>query len=630
MVEDTLAKLLKRNYEKYGDTKVAMRFKDRGVWKEHTWHDYYEQVKYFSLGLIGLSFERGDRISIIGENKPQWFWAQMAAQAAGGVAVGIYTDCGAQEVKYFVTHSDSKFVIAHDQEQVDKVLQIKDELPLVKRIIYWDPKGLWSYDDPLLMSFDEVVELGKGYDELHPQLFEENMMKGGPDDIALFAYTSGTSGLPKATVQTQEGMGKMVNWWQVDKWHELDQYVSFIPPAWATEQALGVFGALLSGMEVNFVEKPETVQENIREIGPSVLFFGTRLWESVVSTIQAKIADTTPLKRSLYYLFLPICYKVADIRLARRKPNWLWRILYAFGGWLVFDALKDKVGLSRVRCAYTAGSAISPDILRYFQGIGVNIKQLYGGTEQGTISLHRDGDIKWETSGGILPGVEVRLTEQGEMLTKGGSVFVGYHKNPEATEEIMKGGWFHSGDFGYVDEDGHIICIDRMEDLRELSGGRKFSPQYTEIRLRFSPYIKDVVVVGSEDRAYVTAIINIDLDNVGRWAEVGRIPYTTYADLSQKPEIIDLIRKELLKVNKTLPEWARVKKFGNLHKEFDADEAELTRTRKIRRTFVEERYGDIITALYTEDTEYAVETPIAYRDGRTGVIKTAIKLNTID
>lgn len=629
-MEDTLAKLLKRNYEKYGDTKVAMRVKERGIWKEHTWRDYYEQVKYFSLGLISLGFEHGDRISIIGENKPQWFWAQMAAQAVGGIAVGIYTDCGPQEVKYFVTHSDSKFVIAHDQEQVDKVLQIKDELPLVKRIIYWDPKGLWSYDDPLLMSFDEVVELGKGYEEVHPQLFEENIMKGGPDDIAIFVYTSGTTGLPKAVVQTQEGMGKMEAWWEVDKWNELDQYVSFIPPAWATEQALGIAGALLSGMEVNFIEKPETVQENIREIGASVLFFGPRLWESVMSTIQAKIADTTLLKRFLYYLFLPVCYKVADLRLAKRKPGWLWRILYAFGGWLVFDALKDKIGLSRVRCAYTAGSAVSPDILHYFQAIGVNIKQLYGGSEQGTISLHRDGDIKWETSGSILPGREVKLSEQGEMLTRGGSVFIGYHKNPEATEEKMKGGWYHTEDFGYVDEDGHVICLDRMEDLRELSGGRKFSPQYTEIRLRFSPYIKDAVVIGGEDKAYVTAIINIELDNVGRWAEVRRLPYTTFTDLSQKPEIIDLIREEISKVNKTLPEWTRMKRFVNLHREFDADEAELTRTRKLRRTFVEDRYHDLIAALYGEDAEYAVEAPITYRDGRTGVIKTAVKVNTID
>jgi long-chain acyl-CoA synthetase len=422
----------------------------------------------------------------------------------------------------------------------------------------------------------------------------------------------------------------MHSWYNIDKWNEFDQYVSFIPPAWATEQALGIAGALLSGMQVNFPEEPETVQENIREIGASVLFFGPRLWESVMSTIQAKITNSSSLKRFLYYRFLPVCYKVAELRSARKKPGWLWRILYLIGGWAVFDALKDKVGLSRIRHAYTAGSAVSPDILHYFQAIGVNIKQLYGGTEQGVIAMHRDEDIKWETSGTIMPNVEFRLSEEGEIIVRSRGVFNGYYKNPQATEERFKGSWYHTEDFGYLDDDGHVICIDRMEDLRELSSGRKFSPQYGEVRLRFSPYIRDAIVIGGEDKAYVTAIINIDLDNVGYWAETRHIPYTTFTDLSQKLEVVDLIRRELEKVNKTLPAWARMKRFANLYKEFDADEAELTRTRKLRRTFVEDRYHDLIAALYGEDTEYAVEAPITYRDGRTGVIKTAVKVNTID
>jgi len=606
-----------------------MRVKHHGIWKEYTWRDYYEQVKYFSLGLISLGFGPGDKIAILGENKPQWFWAQLAAQIAGGAAVGIYTDCGASEVKYFVTHSDSKFVVAHDQEQVDKLLQIKDEVPLIKQVIYWDPKGLWNYDDPILMSFDDVVKLGKEYEKLHPGLFEENLESGKPEDVCLFVYTSGTTGLPKGAIQTQKSMfANMHSWHDMDKWDEFDQYVSFLPPAWSTEQALGIDGALVSGMEVNFPEEPETVQENIREIGASVLFFGPRLWESVMRTIQAKIADTSILKRSLYHLFLPVGYKVAELQLAKKNIGWLWRTLYIIGGWAVFTALKDKIGLSRVRCAYTAGAAVSPDILHYFQAIGVNIKQLYGGTEQGTISLHRDGDIKWETSGPSMPGREIRLSEEGEIIVRSDGVFIGYYKNTKATEEKLEGGWCHTGDFGYLDEDGHLICIDRMEDLKELSGGRKFSPQYTEIRLRFSPYIKEAMVIGGEDKAYVTAIINIDLNNVGRWAEARRIPYTTFADLSQKSDVVDLIGKEIMRVNRTLPEWARIKKFANLYKEFDADEAELTRTRKLRRTFVEDRYGDLIAALYGESTEYIVEVPITYQDGRTGVLKTAIALNT--
>ncbi len=631
MVADTLPKLLKQNYEKYGDKKVAMRVKDFGIWQTCTWKDYYEKVKYFSLGLVSLGLEPGDKVSILGENKPEWYWAELAAQAAGGVVIGIFTDCMSNEVKYFVGHSDSKFVIAHDQEQVDKMLQIKDELPLLKKVIYWDPKGVWNYDEPILMSFNKVIELGKECEKLHPGLFEANIERGSGDDIAIFCYTSGTTGLPKAAMLKQGATiqaGK--SWCDVDKWREDEQYVSFLPPAWITEQGLGVAGSLVSGMEVSFPEHPETVQENIREIGAAILFWGPRNWESANRLIQAKIIDTTPFNRFLYHLFLPVGYKVTDLRSARKKPNLIWRFLYFLAHWVVFRDLKDKVGLSKIRMAYTAAAPISPDIIRFFRAIGVNIKQLYGGSEQGLVTLHRGDDVRPETSGPEMPGVEVKLSEDGEIIVKGENLFSGYYKSPEATEEKLKGGWYYSGDFGHITEDGHLVVMDRMSDLRELSGGRKFSPQYAEIRLRFSPYIKDALTVGGGDKAYVTCIVNIDLDNVGRWAEARRIPYTTFTDLSQKPEVIELIRKDIQRINRTLPEWARIKKFANLHREFDADEAELTRTRKIKRTFVEERYKDLIDALYGEASELAVEAPITYRDGRKGTIKTAIKVNSVD
>jgi len=631
MAAPTLPKLLKQNYGKYGDKKVAMRVKDFGIWQTYTWKDYYEKVKYFSLGLISLGLEPGDKTSILGENKPQWYWAELAAQAAGGVVIGIFTDCMANEVKYYVEHSDSKFVIAHDQEQVDKLLQIKDELPLLKKVIYWDPKGIWNYDDPILMSFNKVIELGKECEKLHPGLFEANIERGSGDDIAIFCYTSGTTGLPKAAMLKQGATiqaGK--SWCDVDKWREDEQYVSFLPPAWITEQGLGVAGSLVSGMEVSFPEHPETVQENIREIGAQVLFWGPRNWESANRLIQAKIMDTTPFNRFLYNLFLPVGYKVTDLRAAREKPNLIWRFLYFLAHWMVFRDLKDKVGLSKIRMAYTAAAPISPDIIRFFRAIGVNIKQLYGSSEGGLATLHRDDDVRPETSGPVMPGVEVRLSEDGEIIVKGENLFSGYYKNPEATAEKLQSGWYYTGDFGHVTEDGHLIVMDRMSDLRELSGGRKFSPQYAEIRLRFSPYIKDVLTVGGGDKAYVTCIINIDLDNVGRWAEARRIPYTTFTDLSQKPEVIELIRKDIQRINRTLPEWARIKKFANLHREFDADEAELTRTRKIKRTFVEERYKELIAALYGGAGELAVEAPITYRDGRKGTIKTAIKVNSVD
>jgi long-chain acyl-CoA synthetase len=631
MHEDTLPKLLKKNAEKYGDRKIAMRVKDRGIWQRFTWKDYYEKVKYFSLGLVSLGMKRGDKVSILGENKPEIFWAELGVQAAGGTMVGIFTDCTPSEVKFYVADSDSTFVVAHDQEQVDKLLQIKADLPLVKKVIYWDPKGLWNYEDPILISFLEMIRLGENYEKNHPGLFEEYVESGKGEEIALICYTSGTTGLPKGAMISHRGMVAIACAWRdVDHWRDRDRYVSFIPPGWIAEQAVGVAGQLVSGMEVHFPEEPETVQENIREIGPTILFFAPRLWENINRMIQAKITDTSVLRRKIYQLYLPVGYKIAGYRSARQKPGLLWRVAHRFAHWLLFRPLRDRVGLSRIRCAYTAGSAVSPEILNYFQAIGVNIKQLYGGSEQGLVTIHLDGEIKYETCGPPMPGVEVRLSSESEIMVRGENIFSGYYKNPEATREKIRGGWYYTGDFGYVDDDRHLVVIDRMEDLKELKGGRKFSPQFAEIRLRFCPYIKDALVVGGEDKDFVTAIINIDLENVGRWAEAKRIPYTTFTDLSQKPEVIELIRKDIRRINQFLPEWSRIRKFVNLHKEFDADEAELTRTRKLRRTFVEGRYSDLIAALYGTAREYQVEASITYRDGRKGVISTAIQVNPVE
>jgi long-chain acyl-CoA synthetase len=631
MNEDTLPKLLRKNAEKYGDRRTAMRVKDRGIWQRYTWKDYYEKVKYFSLGLLSLGMKRGDKISILGENKPEIFWAELGVQAVGGTMVGIFTDCTPPEVKFYVTDSDSTFVVAHDQEQVDKLLQIKDNLPLVKKVIYWDPKGLWNYEDSILISFPNMIQLGKDYEKNHLGLFEEYIKNGKGDEIALICYTSGTTGLPKGAMISHRGLVAIANAWRdVDHWSDNDRYVSFIPPGWIAEQAVGVAGQLVSGMEVNFPEEPETVQENIREIGPSILFFAPRLWENINRMIQAKITDTSALRRWIYHLLSPIGYKTAEYRSSKKGLGPFGKLLHHIAHWILFRPLRDRVGLSRIRCAYTAGSAVSPEILNYFQAIGVNIKQLYGGSEQGLVTIHLDGEIKYETCGPPMPGVEVRLSPEGEILVKGENIFSGYYKNLEATQEKIRDSWYYTGDFGYVDDDRHLVVIDRMEDLKELKGGRKFSPQFAEIRLRFCPYIKDALVIGGEDKDYVTAIINIDLDNVGRWAEARRIPYTTFTDLSQKSEVIELIKKDIHRINKFLPEWSRIRKFVNLHKEFDADEAELTRTRKLRRTFVESRYSDLINALYGKDREYNVEASITYRDGRKGVIKTAIQINPVE
>jgi long-chain acyl-CoA synthetase len=629
---ETLPKLLRYRALTAGGRDIAMRVKDRGIWKAYTWNEYYDKVRDLSLGMVSLGFGKGEKISIIGENKPEWYWAELAALCAGGAAVGIYTDCQAPEVKYFVEHSDSTFVVAHDQEQVDKLLEIKKELPLLRKIIYWDPKGLWTYDDPDLLSMDHVMEMGRSFRKEHPTLFDELIDQGQSKDLAVLCYTSGTTGLPKGAMLDYNFLvAGVVEWAKVDRWADgKREYLSFIPPAWATEQALGIAGNLVTGVRVNFPEEPETVQQNIREIGPAVIFFGARLWENLNSMVQARIIDTTPLRRWLYHRFLGVALKVAD-RKIERKALGAWQTLL---GWLarqlVFRSLRDRIGLSGVRVVYSAGGALSPEIVRFFLALGIEIKLFYGSTEMGAVSIPRPGEIHPETSGRPMPWAEVRIADDGEIQVKSKFMYAGYYKNPEATAARLKDGFYCSEDFGHINEEGHLIVIDRMEDLKTLSTGQKFSPQYTEVRLRFSPYIKDAIVVGGEKRDFVTSLINIDLDNVGRYAEANHVPYTTFTDLSQKPQVIDLVNEEIRKLNRTLPEHAHIRFFVNLHKEFDADEAELTRTRKLRRAFVEERYKNLIDALYGNEEEIAVEAQVTYRDGREGVIRTAIRVNRVD
>ena len=627
---DTVPKLLHDNYRQYPDM-VAMREKRFGIWNESTWRDYFENVKYFALGLLALGLRRGDKVSIIGENKPEWFWAEVAAQAIGGTVVGIYTDAGPQEVAHFAGHSDSRYVVAHDQEQVDKFLQIKDRLPLLQKVIYWDARGLWNYDEAILMSFDEVLELGRKYEAEHPGTFEEELAKGKEDDLAVISYTSGTTGLPKGAMITHRQLVALARLGiNLDDWSEKDEYVSFVPPAWVTEQCIGITGCILSRMKASFSESPEMVQENIREIGASVLFYGPRNWESVVSAVQAKISDAHWFKRFLYRLFLPVGYKVADIELAKKKPGPWWRFLYFVAYLALLRQLRDKLGLLKVRTAYTAGSAISPDILHFFHAIGVSLKNMYGASEIGQVSAHMFDDIRPETAGVPMEEIQVRISAESEVLVRSTTLFDGYYKNEEETREKLRDGWYHTGDFGHIDESGHVIVMDRMDDLRSLATGQKFSPQYTEVRLRFSPYVKEAIVLGGEERQYVTAILNIDLGNVGRWAERKRIPYTTFSDLSQKEQVLELVADEVRKVNRTLPEWARIRKFASLNKELDADEAEMTRTRKLRRTFVEEKYRDLITALYSGETELPMESEVVYRDGRRAKVKTSMRINSVE
>ncbi len=628
---DTLPKLLRENYRK-APNKVALQAKDRGIWKAYTWKDYYERVKWFCLGLKALGLQRGDKVAILGENKPEWYIAELGTQAGGGVTVGIFPDCVASELKFYLEHAQCVMVVAHDQEQVDKVLRIRKELPLLKRIIYWDPKGLWSYSEDMMLSFEQVLELGRSREELQPSFFDESVELGRPEDIGVICYTSGTTGTPKGAMMSQRWLVEGAKaWGSSDQWSGKGyRYLSFIPPAWGTEQLIGLAGSLLGGITVSFPEDAETVQEDLREIGPDILFYGARLWELVSRSIQARIMDSTRFRRAIYRVCLAIGMNVARRRLETGRITAHQRLLRFIAHQTLFRQLLDKVGLSRVKLAYSGGAAVSPEIILYFLALGVTIKMVYGSTELGLVSIPRPGDVLPETSGSVVPWAEVKISEEGEILVRSQLAFCGYYNDPQATAAKFKDGWYRTGDFGHMDENGHLIVIDRMEDLKPLAGGRRFSPQYIETRLRFSPFIKDALVIGGKERPFVTCIVNIDIENVGRLAEKRGVAYTTFSDLSQKPEVIELIRGEIVKVNRTLPEYSWIRRFANLHKEFDPDEAELTRTRKLRRGFVEERYRELIEAMYEGRTVHEAEAVVRYRDGRTGIARTAIRFNSVE
>jgi len=626
---DTIPKLIMRNYQKWSQ-QTAMCMKKFGVWERYSWQECYENVKYLSLGLISLGLEPGDVVCIIGDNEPEWFWGEFATQAAGAIVTGIFVDSIPSEVKYVAEHSDAKFAIVNDQEQTDKFLEIKDELPLLEKVVYWDPKGLRNYDDPILIAFTDVIKLGREYESAHPGLFEQNVEQGKGDDTAFIYYTSGTTGLPKGAMLSHRALIQTAQAF-VSRYplNGNDDLISNFPAAWVGDSFFASIPHLLSGARLNFPEEPETIAEDTREVGPNFVIYGPRQWESLVSEIQVKMFDANPLKRFVYHLFLPVGYKISDMTFEGKTPNLFWRALGRIAYLLLFRPLKDRLGLTKVRFAVTGSSVLSLDTFRLIHAIGVELRQNYGSTEAGFISSHGKGEIKFESVGRPALGTEVRITDRGELLVRSDCLFRGYHKDPEKTGETLIGGWCHTGDAVTIDDDGHLLFIERLEHMGELSSGIKYAPQYVEGRLRFSPYIKDAMVIGGKDKEFVSAILNIDFAMVGKWAERNHIPYTTFVDLSQKEEVFDLVQKDLVRVNGYLPEAARVRRFVLLHKEFDADEAELTRTRKLRREFMEERYRDLINAMYHDGKEVQVEATVTYRDGRKGVVTTAIKVREI-
>ncbi len=598
---DTFPKLFLRNVQRYGNKKIAYREKDYGIWISRTWQDLFESVESLALGLKELGIERGDTVGFIGDNRPEYIWGLIAVQVLGGKTVGIFEDALPTEVEYVLENADAKMAIVEDQEQVDKLLNIKDRLPKLRKIIVDDWKGLRNYNNPFLIRMTEVQDLGRQNKKKFLDFFEEEISKGRGDDVALLAYTSGTTGKPRGAMLTYKNLLDMAAGWEkVVSMGENDKTPTYLPLAWIVEVLISVCGFLRNGFIINFPESVQSVQENIREIGPTIILCAPRIWEKMCSEVQVKMLDSTWLKRKAYDICYEIGKKNIDIKLEKGKLS-LWRkLLNTISYYLLFRPLQDRLGLLNIKHAFTGGSAVGPDVFRFFQALGVNIKQIYGQTEMaGTIATHIEGDVDYETVGKPIPGVDVKISDTGEILCKGPGLFLGYYKNPEATAEVKdKDGYLHTGDFGHINQRNHLIVIDRMKDVIKLSDGSNFSPTFIENRLKFSPYIREAIAVGKE-RPYVTALIQIDYAFVGDWAEKRQIIYTTFADLARKKEVYDLITKEVRRVNDNLPEAARIVKFYLLEKELDPDDEELTRTQKLRRFFVSKKYEDLINrALY--------------------------------
>lgn len=631
----TLPQYFLKQVQVYGANKVALRQKEFGIWREFTWQDSHENVKLFALGLLSLGVQRGDKVCTIGDNDRQYLWGYLGLLAVGATQVGVYTDAIPKELAYIASHSDSTFAMAKDQEQCDKLLEIRDEVPGIKRVIYWEDKGLWNYDDPWLISYEAVLDLGRAVAETEPDRFETEIWLGQGEDTAVLCYTSGTTGLPKAAMLSHNNLinsTRLFN--EIDPRYDNDNHVSILPLGWIGEHALGIAPHVYSGIIMNFPEEPETVRENIREIAPEGLLYNSRLWENLVGMVQVSINESSWFNRKLYETFLPIGYQVADKRLRNEFVGLGKNLAYKLGDLTVFGPLRDKLGLSRIRAAYTAGSALSPDAIRFFHALGINLKQVYGSTEvTGGVTLHRDGDIKFASVGKPIPESAAKIGENGEILLTGPTLFQGYYKNPEATEaslQVDENGcrWFRTGDAGYIDDDGHIIYLDRVKEMLTLANGEKFSPQFIEGRLKFSPYIRDVMAVGTE-RDFVTALIVMDFGNVGNWAERRGLGYTTFIDLSQKPEVYDLVQQAVADVNENLPPNGRVRRFVLMHKEFDADEEEMTRSRKLKRNVLYDKYDDIIMGLYNGAERIEVRATVQYQDGSTSLVETAVKIASL-
>ena len=627
----TLPRLLRRNAQELA-TRTAIREKDRGIWQSCSWAEYHAQVRDFALGLAALGFKRGDRLSVIGDNRPRLYWAQVATQCLGGASVPVYQDSIAKELAFVWNHADVSVIVAEDQEQIDKVMALRDQLSALRYVIYDDARGMLQHKHDWLKSFADVQAMGREFGKTHGGYFDAAIEQGRADDLAFVCYTSGTTGNPKGAMLTHGNalatakMAVSAEEFRVD-----DDYLAYLPMAWVGDTFYTLVMGLAVGFAINCPESPETVQRDLRELGPTLILAPPRIWENMLTAVQVKGADAPPLKRWVFERSRRAAARAEILRSEGKRIPLGLRLGVALGEFFVYGPLRDQLGLRRARWALTGGAPLGPDTFRFFRSIGVNLKQIYGSTETtGLVSVQPTREANPTTAGRPCPGIEVKIAERGEVLVKSAGVFRGYLKNDEATREVIDAeGWFHTGDAGFIDPRGHLVIIDRAKDVGSLVDGTPFAPQFVENKLKFSPFIREAVAFGDQ-RPFVTAMIAIDMNTVGNWAERRSIAYTSYMDLSGKPEVRALIGEEIRKCNETLPEAGKVRRFLLLTKDLEADDAEMTRTRKVRRRFVAEKYAAVIDAFYGGRDEVELATNITYEDGRQAIIQSRVRLENVE